>query len=421
MAVRLTGALNLGAFEQTLSEIVRRHESLRTRFVSVDGQPQQVIDEAQAISLTPIELSGLEEGEREARRLAKADAEQPFDLATGPLLRVQLLRLAEEDHVVLFTMHHIISDGWSFGVLVKEVAALYEAYAKGEASPLPELQIQYADYAAWQKEWLQGDVLEDQLSYWRRQLGGELSVLELPADRPRPAVQSYRGSWKSMSISEELTRQLKALSQREGCTLFMTLLAAFQLLLCRYSGQEDIVVGTPIANRTRAEIEPLIGFFINTLALRTDLSGNPIFSQLLKRVRELTLGGFAHQEIPFEKLVEELQPDRDVSRSPIFQVMFVLQNAPSAALQLRGLKLSPLGAENNTSKFDLSVSATERSGSLHLVCEYSTDLFEPQSIARLLRHYERVLEEVTTDSKQREWEIPLLDEEIGRASCRERV
>ena len=410
--LRLEGTLDLSALERTISEIIRRHEVLRTVFVAVDGAPMQVVQPAECFAFASMDLSDLHETERETemRRVAIEEAHRPFDLAQGPLLRVQLLRLTEEDHVVLFTMHHIISDGWSLRVLVKEVATLYEAYIKGEESPLPELETQYADYAAWQREWLQGEVLAEQLSYWRRQLGGELPLLELPTDKPRPAVQSYRGARESITLSEELTQQLKALSQREGCTLFMTLLATFQVLLSRYTGQEDIVVGTPIAGRTRSELEPLIGFFVNTLALRTDLSGDPSFRELLRRVREMTLEAHAHQDLPFEKLVEELQPQRDLSHSPLFQVMFVIRNLTLDSLSLPGLTLLSEHIENFTSKFDLSLSADEVTDGMHIVCEYSTDLFEPQSIERLLGHYQRVLEEVSTNAELRIWKIQLLNE-----------
>src|ERR1041385_5374802 len=408
--VRLVGSLCVDALERALSEIIRRHEMLRTVFVERDGSPVQVLKAQEQFTLPSTDLSHMAERETEMRRVAIEEAHRPCDLTAGPLLRVQLLRLAEAEHVVLFTMHHIISDGWSLGVLVKEVAALYEAYVNGEESRLPELEIQYADYAAWQREWLKGEVLEEQLSYWRRQLGGELPVLELPADRPRPAVQSFRGGRQSITLSEELTQQLKALSQREGCTLFMTLLAAFQILRSRYTGQDDIVVGTPIANRTRSEVEPLIGFFVNTLALRTDLSGDPSFRELLQRVREVTLEAHAHQDLPFEKLVEELQPERDLSRTPLFLVMFALQNMPLDSLSLPGLTLVSEQIENLTSKFDLNLSTNEIGNGLHLVCEYSTELFEQQTIERLQGHYQRVLEEVSTNSELRVWEIRLLDE-----------
>ena len=389
LAVRLTGALNLAAFEQTLSEIMRRHESLRTRFASVDGQPQQVIDAAEAFKLTPIELSEMAQSEREAeaRRLAKAEAQRPFDLATGPLLRVQLLRLAEEEHVVLFTMHHIISDGWSLGVLVKEVATLYEAYIKGEESPLQELELQYADYAAWQREWLQGEVLAEQLSYWQRQLGGELPVLELPTDHSRPAVQTHHGAKYSLLITTTRADSIKALGVQQGSTLFMTLLAAFITLLHYLTKQTDISVGTDIANRNRAETENLIGFFVNQLVLRVQVEGNLTFKELLGKVRATTLGAYAHQDLPFEKLVETLNPERDASRSPLFQVKMVLQNAPFEELKIPGVTLTPIKANSNTAKFDLLLNLYDTDHGLGAVLDYNTDLFEEHTATRILNQF----------------------------------
>ena len=396
-AVNVTGQLNLEVLEQALNEIARRHEILRTTFVLDDNDtPVQIVNAVQRYTIPLTKLGETPNYKREAeiRRLAAEEAQRPFDLVQGPLLRVQLLRLAEEEHVVLFTMHHIISDGWSLGVLVKEVATLYEAYIKGEESPLPELELQYADYAAWQREWLQGEVLAEQLSYWQRQLGGELPVLELPTDRPRPAVQSYRGARESMVLSEELTQQLKALSQREGCTLFMTLLAAFQVLLHRYTRQDDIVVGTVVAGRTRVEVEPLIGLFINSLVLRTDLSGDPSFRELLRRVREVTLGAYAHQDVPFEKLVEELQPERAAGRSPLFQVVFGLQSAPLDELRLGETQLSAVEFEQEAVRFDLTIWMMERAGVLSGVWTYSGELFEAERIGRMQRHYAQLLQSI---------------------------
>ncbi|HZH31548.1 MAG TPA: amino acid adenylation domain-containing protein, partial [Pyrinomonadaceae bacterium] len=416
LAVRLTGALDVAALTGTLDEIVRRHEVLRTTFAEVEGTPVQVVGAAEPHNLELVDLGGLAEAEREAeaRRLASEEARKPFDLSTGPLLRAKLLRLAEEEHVVLLTMHHIVSDGWSLGVLVREVAVLYEAFSRGEESPLPELPIQYADYAAWQREWLQGEVLEAQVSYWKKQLE-ELPVLELPTDRPRPPAQSFRGAQLSLHIPEETLRGLKELSRREGCTLFMTLLAAFQLLLSRYSGQEDIIVGTPIAGRTRAEAEGLIGFFVNTLALRTDLSGDPTFVELMKRVREVTLGAYAHQEVPFEKLVEELRPERDTSRQPLFQVMFAMQNAPTGGggARLAGLELTPASSgAGATSKFDLMLTVTERGGELAASFEYATDLFDQESIERMASHLKTLLTGVVSAAPGTPvWRLPLMCEE----------
>jgi len=413
LAVRLTGQLDVEAFGRTLSEVVRRHEVLRTRFAEVDSGPVQIICEAEPVPLPLTDLTLLAEAEREtaARRLAEAEAQKSFDLSTGPLLRAKLLRLAEEEHVVLLTMHHIVSDGWSLGLLIKDVATLYESFSKGEPSPLAELPIQYADYAAWQREWLQGEVLETQLSYWRRQLGGELPVLELPTDRPRPPVQTYRGARHTLALDREATQSLKGLSRREGCTLFMTLLAGFQALLARYTSQEEIVVGTPIAGRTRAELEPLVGFFVNTLALRTDLSGDPTFVELMKRVREVTLGAYAHQEVPFEKLVEELQPERDMSRSPLFQAMLILQNVPLETLELPGLRVSGMGGEVDTAKFDLTLSFVESGGSLRGTLEYNTDLFDSSTVARMARHFQILLESLAADAGQRVSLAPMLTAE----------
>jgi amino acid adenylation domain-containing protein/FkbM family methyltransferase len=410
MGVRLEGDLDIGALERTLSEVVRRHESLRTRFTTVEGEAAQVIDGAWEVRLVPIELSGLEESEREAevRRFAAEQAQSAFDLTTGPLLRAKLLRLGEQEHVALLTTHHIVSDGWSLGVLVKEVAALYEAFTKGELSPLPDLGVQYADYAVWQREWLKGETLDAQLSYWKRKLGGDLPLLELPTDRPRPAVQSYRGARQSMAISEELTRRLKALGQKEGCTLFMTLLAAFQSLLCRHCGQEDIIIGAPIAGRTRREIEPLIGFFANMLALRTDLSGDPSFRELLRRVREVTLEAYAHQDMPFEKLVEELQPERDLSRSPLFQAVLALQNAPPTSLQMPGLKLSAVGGESVTAKFDLMLTMIESGEGMVGALEYNTDLFDAGTMRGFLSRFQILLEGIAAQPETSLHNLPLL-------------
>src|SRR5262249_34331493 len=319
-ALRLSGELRIMSLERTLSEIVRRHEALRTRFPAVDGEPAQVIDELGAVELPVIDLGGLspETGREEARRLALREARRPFDLAAGPLLRASVVRLGPEERLALLTMHHIVSDGWSMGVLIREVGTLYGAYSQGRPSPLEELPVQYADYAVWQRNYLEGGVLERQLEYWRERLGDRPPALELPTDRPRPAAQSHQGGSESFTIGEEVRRGLERLCRGRGTTLFMTLLGAFKTLLHRYRGQTEIVVGSPIAGRTRAETEQLIGFFVNTLALRTDLSGNPSFEELLERVKETALGAYAHQETPFERLVEELRPERSLSYAAVY-------------------------------------------------------------------------------------------------------
>jgi amino acid adenylation domain-containing protein len=398
-AFRLTGSLNVQALTEAFNEIMRRHENLRTGFTMGRGRPVQVIAAELELSLPLTDLSVLADEEQAAQvlRLASADAHQPFDLTRAPLFRLSLLRLSEEEHVLLLTMHHIISDGWSIGVLVKEVAALYEARSGGNESLLEELPIQYADFAVWQRDWLRGEALEEQLQYWREKLSGAPAVLELPTDRPRPAVQTFNGALSAFSLSRELREGLKALSRREGVTLFMTLLAAWQTLLSLYSRQHDIIVGSPIANRTRAETESLIGFFVNMLVMRGDLSGEPTFRELLARVRESALGAYAHQDVPFEKLVEELAPDRTLSHSPLFQIVFVLQNAPMPELKLPGLTLHPLDFELNTTHVDATLIMEETAEGMQGTAQYNTDLFDASTISRLLRHFHSLLASISAD------------------------
>ncbi len=407
-AVRMKGKLEVAAMERSFEEIMRRHEVMRTTFPDVNGEPVQVISPDVSLRLPLVDLSGLSESEREAeaRRLAAEEASRPFDLARGPLLRACLLRIGTEDHIFLFTLHHIICDGWSRGILIEEFVTLYKAFTLGQRSPLPDLPLQYADFACWQREWLQGEVLERQISYWKQRLAGSPPALELPTDRPRPAVQTFRGALKPFRLSPELSKALEELSLREGATLFMTLLAAFQTLLYRYSGQEDIIVGSAIANRTHPETERLIGYFVNILVLRTDLSGDPSFRQLLRRVREVTLEAYAHQELPFEKLVGELQLDRDPSRTPLAQVGFALQNVPVSTLELPELSLSPLEEENPTAKFDLTLFMSQHPEYLSGVFEYNTDLFDASTIARMLDHFQRLLEGIVADPDQRLSALP---------------
>jgi len=409
-AFRLTGLLNVTALSQSLSEIVRRHEVLRTTFPSVEGQPKQVISLHTPLTLPVIDLRELppDQGLSEAQRLATEEAQQFFDLATGPLFRVKLLRLEEAEHMLLVTMHHIVYDGWSYDIFLRELAALYDAFSSGKPSPLPKLPIQYADFAHWQREWLQGEVLESQRDYWKQQLNGSLPILQLPTDYPRPPVQTYQGGYQSLELPKNLTQALKDLSQQERVTLFMTLLAAFQTLLYRYTGQEDIIVGTPIAGRNQVEAESLIGFFVNTLALRTYLSGNPRFQELLNRVREVALGAYAHQDLPFEKLVEELQHERDRSRTPLFQVMFVLQNTPTSALELPGLTVNSLDLDSGTAKFDLTLFIMETAQGLRASLEYNTDLFNAATITRMLGNFQTLLEGIVANPQQHLSDLPLL-------------
>ncbi|HEX7333867.1 MAG TPA: amino acid adenylation domain-containing protein [Pyrinomonadaceae bacterium] len=416
IAVRLKGTLNVPALAHTFTEIIRRHESLRTNFVTVEGQPMQCIDVARPAHLPVLDLSDLEVAERdaEALRLTTAEMLKPFDLTCDPLLRTTLLRLADDEHIALLTMHHIASDGWSMGVLIQEVVALYKAFSAGEASPLAELPIQYADYAAWQREWLTGEVLQGQLNYWKQQLQGAPPVLEIPTDRTRPAVQTHQGALASHSLGKQLSEQLNALCQKEGVTLYMLLLAAFQTLLSRYSGQTDIVVGTPIAGRTQVETEGLIGFFVNTLALRGDLSGNPTFKEFLQKVREVVLGAYANQDIPFEKLVEELAPERSLGHNPLVQVVFSLQNSPQGTLEMPGLTLSPVGAENRTAKFDLTLGIVEKPDGISAMLDYSTDLFDEATAQRMLSHYHNLLDAICADPETAVQDLALLSPEESR-------
>src|SRR4028119_73005 len=409
-AYRLTGQLNITALEQSLNEIIRRHEVLRMTFPAVDGQPSQAITPSITLTLPLTDLGEHPETEREviAQQIATQEAQQPFNLAQEPLFRAKLLHLAEAEHMLLLNMHHIISDGWSFDVFFRELAAFYTAFSSDKPSSLPELSIQYADFTYWQREWLKGEVLESQLNYWKQQLSSSLPILQLPIDYPRPSVQTYPGVYQSLELSLDLTEALKALSQQEGVTLFMTLLAAFQTLLSRYSGQEDIIVGTPIAGRNHVETEGLIGFFVNSLAIRTNLSGNPSFRQLLSQVREVTLGAIDHQDLRLEKLIEELKPERDLSRSPLFQVMFVFQNTPSLPWKLPGLTITPLEVHSGTSKFDLTLALKETSEGIKGRIEYNTDLFEATTITRMLGHFQTLLEGILVNPDQRLWDLPLL-------------
>ena len=410
VSYRLIGGLHVSALAQSLNEIVQRHEILRTTFPAVDGQPVQVVSPYQTVTLRLVALQGCPVIMREAevQRLATEEAQRPFDLGQGPLLRVTLLRVGEEEHVLLLLMHHIISDGWSLGLFWRELSALYDAFATGKPSPLPELPIQYADFAVWQRQWLQGEILETQLAYWKGQLAYAPPTLELSTDYAPPPVQTFRGGTHSFELSQTLTEALKALSRQEGVTLFMTLLAAFQLLLYRYTGQDDILVGSPVAGRNRTETEGLIGCFVQTLVLRTDLAGNPSCRELLRRVREVALGAYAHQDLPFEQLVEELQPARDLSRNPLFQVMLVLQNVPTSVVVLPGLTVSPVEVESGTAKFDLSLGLREELERLSGGFEYNSDLFESSTIARMATHFQTLLESLVTHPDQRLSDVALL-------------
>lgn len=408
--VRLTGPLDVAALERSLSEVVRRHEILRTSFDSVGGQPVQVIAPALHLDIPILDLQHLPPAEREtvAARWLAEEASRPFDLSKLPLLRARLARLAADEHLLALTMHHIVADGWSMSVLLHEVSLFYQAFTSGETPRLPDLPVQYADFAAWQRQWLQGSVLEAQLAYWRRQLAGIPVLLELPTDRPRPALQTFRGDTYEFQIPRALADDLRLLSRQEGVTLFMTLLAAVQTLLYRHAGQDNIPVGIPIANRNHAEIESMIGFFVNTLVLNADFSSHPSFRQLLAQVREAALGAYAHQDLPFEKLVEELQPERNLSNSPLFQVMFAFQNLPSSELELTNLTMRPVRVKTPTAQFDLSLSIVENPDGLMCALEYSTDLFDADRIRRMADHFQALLEGIAAGPQRRVTELPLL-------------
>ncbi|NEQ79121.1 MAG: amino acid adenylation domain-containing protein [Moorea sp. SIO2I5] len=411
-ALQLTGLLDIAALEQSLNEIVRRHESLRTSFKIVEGQSLQVIASNLSLSIPLIDLQKLPETEQktELQRLATEQQQKPFDLTQIPLIRWTLIKLREQEHVLLYTMHHIIGDGWSWGVLIGELSALYQAFSTGKPPSLPQLPIQYIDFAVWQRQELQGQKLESQLSYWKQQLENAPPLLQLPTDRPRPPVQTYRGTRQSFLLNKSLTEALKAIGRDTGTTLFMTLLTAFKILLYRYTGQKDIIVGSPIANRNQAEIEGLIGCFVNTLVLRTTFSGNPTFKELLGQVRKMMMGAYANQDFPFEKLVEELQPERDVNYNPLFQVLFALQNTPKVKMELPGLTITPFEVESTSALFDLHLDITETNSGLECFWEYNTDLFDAARIRRMSGQFQTLLEAIAANPQQRVDQLPLLRE-----------
>lgn len=411
-ALRLSGELNIRALESSINEIIQRHEALRINFATVEGQPVQVIASSFNCQLQIVNLLHLPKTEREieAQRCVNQEANRPFNLEKEPLFRVTLLQLDQTEYVLLFTMHHIISDGWSLGVLLKELTQLYKGFCTRKSPALPSLPVQYADFAVWQRQWLSGERLETQLRYWKEQLSNAPALLELPTDRPRPAVQTFRGGYYHTVLPQELSAELTALSKQAGITLFMTLLAAFQTLLYRLSGQDDIVVGTPVAGRNRQEIQGLIGFFVNTLVLRNDLSGNPTFEHLLNRVQEVALQAYTHQDLPFEQLVEALQPTRDLSYTPLFQAMFSLDDYLVSVVELPELTVSSYPVEISTAKFDLTLSMENTASGLIGVWEYNTDLFDESTIARIAKNFQTLLEGIAVNSKQKISELPLLTE-----------
>jgi amino acid adenylation domain-containing protein len=415
-ALRLGGLLNVSALSRAIDEIIQRHESLRTSFGAENGTPFQRITHFESRPLPLMDLTKVPETERraQARQVAAEEIKQPFDLTHGPLLRALLLRQSDDEHVLILTMHHIAADGWSIGVLFRELIALYESFVGAKPSTLPTLSIQYADYAVWQRQWLRGEVLEKLLSYWRKQLAGAPPVLELPADNPRPQVQSFRGAYETLALPEQLASDLKRLSQNQGVTLFMTCLAAFQLLLSRFSGQQDLIVGTDVANRNRVETESLIGCFTNLLPLRAKLSGDLKFSELLRQVRETTLEGYAHQDLPFEKLVEELAPERALGRNPLVQVLLVMQNQPTLLMELPELTVSPFDLPLESSRFDLALFLWEPENGLAGFWLFNPDIFEPQTVCRLSFEYEKLLANIAADPAARLDAYEVFGEEVRR-------
>ncbi|HEX8184329.1 MAG TPA: condensation domain-containing protein, partial [Blastocatellia bacterium] len=408
----IAGRLDINALRDSIREIIRRHEILRTTFDSEDLEPIQVIHMRFDFALPVVDLRSISEAQRraEAQRALKEEFKRPFDLKAGPLFRITLIRLFDEDHIFVMVRHHIIFDEWSDSVFLKELQALYGAFFKGEASPLPELPTQYADFANWQRQWLSGEGLKAQLSYWRAKLSDAPPLLELPTDRPRPLVKTFRGSKQSIALTPSLSEDLRALAQQEGATLFMIMLSAYQILLRRYTGQEDIVVGSPIANRNRRELEGLIGFFVNTLALRTDVSGDPTFGELLARVRDTCLEAYSHRDLPFQKLVQELQPQRSPGYQPLLQVVFALQRDLTREFKLVGeVMLRAVPAERDDAMAELEMVVLEADQGLSVSVEYNTDLFDRPTIDRLLAHTRTLLQGIVANPKMRVSELPLLD------------
>ncbi|WP_116892804.1 condensation domain-containing protein, partial [Pseudomonas syringae] len=409
--LRLRGSLDQVALKRALDRIVARHEALRTTFVQEQDQdPLQCIAPADiGFSLQLQVLNGQADAEQQLLAIAAEEAEEGFDLVNGPLVRGRLVRMADDDHVLLVTMHHIVSDGWSAGVLTRELGMLYAAFSEGAEDPLPALPVQYADYALWQRNWLSGDVLQQQRQYWQQTLAGAPALLTLPTDRPRPAQQDYSGQLLGLVLDADLTRGLKALSQRHGSSLFMTVMAAWAALLGRLAGQDDVVIGTPVANRMRAEVEDLIGFFVNTLAVRVDLSGTPSVQSLLQQVKQQTLAAQANQDLPFEQVVEVVRPQRSLSHSPIFQAMLSWQNNETSDLALGDMSLQGVAVAGHTAKFDLTLDMTEVGDQLIGTLEYATALFDESTLQRYMGYFQRLLEAMVADDRQLLEQVPLLD------------
>jgi hypothetical protein len=412
ISLRLAGSVNVDALQQSLGEIRRRHEILRTTFSSKGEQPAQVIDPALPLALPQIDISALPAGvwEEEFNQLVNEESQQPFNLGEGPVVRFILVHLREQLHALLVNVHHIVCDGWSVGIFLEEMDQLHVAFSSGNPSNSPDLPIQYGDYAAWQRQWIQGEVLDGQLSYWMKQLSGIPRLLELPTDHPRSPLQVFNGATRSFTASRSLSDDLQQFTRQEKATLFITLLAAFQVLLYRYSGQIDICVGSPIANRNRPELEPLIGFFVNTLVMRGDLSGGVSFRQFLRRMRSVALEAYANQDVPFQAVVEALQPERTLSGSPLFQLMFEVQHVPAGSQESTGLTFAVSQSESRTAKFDLSLGIVGGGDQIAGTLEYNADLFDPARIDRMLNHFQVLLGGILANPDQKVSDLPLLTE-----------
>lgn len=405
-AVRLGGELHTGALEQALAALMDRHESLRTWFQTIKGEPMQIVVPELASQLQQVDLSGWKEEERErgAQHLLHQEVQTPFDLGRGSLLRVLLVRLEEQNHILLLNMHHIVSDGWSMGILVRELTTMYQAFSEGKPSPLGPLPIQYVDFACWQRQWMQGDTLQKELSYWRKKLHGAPAVLNLPTDYPRPVTQKFAGATRKRVLSERLQSDLGALCSEEDVTIFMALLTVFKILMRYYSKQEDIVVGTHVANRDRIETETVIGFFVNQLVFRTDLSGDCSFRELLVRVKETALEAYEHQALPFDILVAELRPERAMNRSPLYQVLFTFQNmAPTFTVP--GLAVSPVEITADVARFDLVVKVAQENGRLVETIEYDSEIFDAKTIDMMLEQYELLIEHLAANREAKRTEM----------------
>ncbi|MDY0095477.1 MAG: condensation domain-containing protein, partial [Candidatus Vecturithrix sp.] len=414
MAWRIIGSLHISTLERCITEIVRRHEALRTTFADSNGTPIQKIASPWDVRLSVVDLSHLSEDEveDETRKLAFKDIETSFDLTQGPLFRGTVFRLKSNVHVLMIVVHHIIFDVWSIGVFIKELSALYRSFSANQPSPLSDLPIQYADFAHWQNTWLSGKILEQQLTYWKEKLAGPLPILELPTDSPRPPMYHFHGAVHTFMLPDTIVTAVRTMSQKEGATLFMVLLTVFKILLYRYTGQVDIIVGSPIANRTRPEVTSLIGFFVNTLVLRTDLSGNPNFLELLSRVKQTATAAYAHQDTPFQHIVESLHIERNLSHPPIFQTSFILQNSQQANLDISGLTITQFKGDRNTAgvAFDLNLTIEETESGLMGIMEYNQNLFDDSTIARMAGHFQNLLRSVVSNPHNHITELPLLDE-----------